>query len=513
MPAGCDMCIARGKCNSDDGMTVIEIVIASFILFFVLTAVLGLVSTTTRMGISAKERTAITNAMSSHMEWIRSLDFDEVALQGTTTSATVPAQTTMMIDGFTVVITTSVSDATRGVKEVQVDAVATHPAYSSMVMSQHVSIRDYSSGLTQMVNKTGPRIDWDNTPAEGTVVYSRYVTGGALLNIDIDVETGIDGVPIADLRFYCSGQLLRDGSSVNADVAAWQPNEETVSKTFNWNTLQVDDQGNPDAIADGWRTIRIEATDAEGNRTVKERRFLVDNDQPGLPPGTAPTSAIAQVMSDIEARLGWAVVKDGTDDSWGYGVKIYKVNISGTPVLQNSIDAEGQPLDYRIAPTAYIQTTTAFSRYTAAVRAYSPRLMTTEYAPISTYVTKPKLTGTSITTYAGKNAARTSTTGVNVAVTPPTFGCATITYDLFRSLDPANLGASPYKASIGSTYTDSIVKTVGKFGVPDAYYYRYRITYTAAGSTGSGSEVIWSNVIGPTTAADNVYTPMPFVSW
>jgi len=460
-------------------MTVIEIVIASFILFFVLTAVLGLVSTTTRMGISAKERTAITNAMASHMEWIRSLDFEEVALQGTTTLATVPAQTTMMIDGFTVVITTSVSEATRGVKEVQVDAVATHPAYSQMVMSQHVSIRDYNSGLTQMVNKTGPRIDWDNTPAEGTVVYSRYVSGGGLLNIDVDVETGIDGVPIADLRFYCSGQLLRNGSSVNADVAAWQPNEETYSETFNWNTLQVDDQGNPDAIADGWRTIRIEATDAEGNRTVKERRFLVDN-----------------------------------DDSWGYGVKIYKVGSDGAPVLQNSLDAEGQPLDYRIAPTAYIQTTTAFSRYTAAVRAYSPRLMTTDYAPISTYVTNPRLSGTSKTTYAGKNAARTSTTVVNVAVTPPTFGCSTITYDLFRSLDPANLGGTPYKANTGTTYyTDTIVKTVGKFGVPDPYYYRYRITYSAAGTTGSGTQVIWSNVIGPTTAADNVSTPMPFVAW
>jgi len=181
--------------------------------------------------------------------------------------------------------------------------------------------------------------------------------------------------------------------------------------------------------------------------------------------------------------------------------------------LQNSVDADGQAVDYRMAPTAYIQTTTAFSRYTAAVRAYSPRLMTTEYAPISTYVTNPRLAGYSTTTYAGKNAARTSSTAVNVSVTPPTFGTSAITYDLFRSMDPANLGGSPYKSNIGATYAETIVKTVGKFGVPDPYYYRYRITYTASGSTGAGSQVIWSNVIGPTTAADSVSTPMPFVSW
>lgn len=495
-------------------MTVIEVVIAAFILFFVLTAVLGLVSTTTRMGISAKERSAITNAMASHMEWVRSLDFDEVAIQGTATSATVPAQTTVMIDGFTVVITTSISDAVRGVKEVQVDAVATHPAYSSMSMSQHVSIRDYRSGLTQMVNKTGPRIDWGNTPAEGTVVYANYIVGGAPLNIDVSVESAVEGVPIADVRYYCSGQLLRNGSSVLADVAAWQPNVETwPGETFRWHTLQVDDQGNPEAIADGWRTIRIEATDAEGNRTVKERRFLVDNKEPGDPEGTAPASAIAQVMSDIEVRLGWAVVRDGTDDSWGYGVKIYKVNTAGTPVLQNSVDGDGQAVDYRMAPTAYIQTTTAFSRYTAAVRAYSPRLMTTEYAPISTYVTNPRLAGSSTTTYVGNNASRTSSTVVNVSVTPPTFGTSSITYDLFRSMDPVNLGGAPYKANIGNTYSETITKTVGKFGVPDPYYYRYRISYSASGATGAGPQVIWSNVIGPTTAAANVLTPMPFVSW
>lgn len=494
-------------------MSVIEVVIAAFILFFVLTAVLGLVSTSTRMGISAKERSAITNAMSSHMEWIRSLDFDEVALQGSTPSATVPAQTTVSIDGFTVVITTTIADAVRGVKEVQIDAVATHPGYSSMTMSQSVSIRDYRSGMTQMVNKTGPRIDWAGTPPEGTVVYSKYVVGGTPLDIEVDIETGVEGVPIADVRMYCSGQLLRDGTSVNSAVAAWQPMEETFSESFNWSTLQPDDEGNPDAIEDGWRTIRIEATDADGNRSVKERRFLVDNHAPGDPIGTAPSGATVQVMSDIEARLGWSVVKDGTDDSWGYGVKIYKVDSVGDPVLQNSVDAEGQALDYRITPTAYIQSTTAFSRYTAAVRAYSPRLMTTDYASLGTYVTYPRLSGTSITTYAGKNAARTSTTVVNLSVTPATFGCSSIRYDLYRSLDPANFGGTAYQTNVGTNFTESIVKAVGKFGTPDPYYYRYKITYTASGSTSAGSQTIWSNVVGPTTATENVSTPMAFVSW
>ncbi|MDO8987177.1 MAG: hypothetical protein Q7V14_03020, partial [Coriobacteriia bacterium] len=301
----------RGGLASDEGMSVVEIVIAAFILFFVLTAILGLVSTTTRMGISAKERTAITNAVSSHLEWIRSLKYDEVAILGVEPSGTVPAQSSTMVDGFTVVLTTTISETADRVKEIQVDAVATHPAYTPMKMSQHVSIRDYRSGLTSTTKALGPIVEWGSTPSEGTVVYSRYVLGGAQLNIVADVKTGEDGIPITDLRFYCSGQLLRNSASVNADVAAWQPNTETVLKSFNWNTDQVDDLGNPDAIADGWRTVRIEATDANGRRTIKERRFMVDNDQPGLPPGTAPSGAVAQVTTDIESRLSWLILKDG----------------------------------------------------------------------------------------------------------------------------------------------------------------------------------------------------------
>ncbi|MDO8986660.1 MAG: hypothetical protein Q7V14_00350, partial [Coriobacteriia bacterium] len=125
----------------------------------------------------------------------------------------------------------------------------------------------------------------------------------------------------------------------------------------------------------------------------------------------------------------------------------------------------------------------------------------------------PKLTGTSRTVYTGTNAARTASTAVNVAVTPPTFGCSSLTYDLYRSTSATNLGATAYKTNIGATYTETNVQVVGKFGTPDPYYYRYKITYTADGSTAAGSQVIWSNIIGPTTATNDVLTTMPFVSW
>ena len=184
----------RGGFTSDEGMSIVEVVIASFILFFVLTAIIGLVWTTTEMGVNAKQRSAATNVMTSHMEWIRSLTFDEVAIQGTETSAAIPAQRTRTIEGFTVVLTTTVTDGGSGVKEVQVDAVASGPGYPTLRMSQHASIRDYKSGLTSVSTNTGLRVRFGySSPPEDTVVYSAYYGNNSLLYIDADVDLLLRG--------------------------------------------------------------------------------------------------------------------------------------------------------------------------------------------------------------------------------------------------------------------------------------------------------------------------------
>ncbi|MRR35467.1 hypothetical protein EG829_12460, partial [bacterium] len=379
----------RGGFISDDGMSIAEVVIAAFILFFVLTAVMGLVWTTTQMGVSAKERSAITNALTSHMEWVRSLHYDEVALQGMTPSGTVPAQVTRTVDGFTIVITTTVTEGGPGVKEVQVDAIASGLGYPTLEMSQHASIRDYNAALTSTASSAGPRVRFGAaTPPEETVVYSAYYGNSSLLYVEalVDVQSSTPGATITELKFTCSGSLLRDGSTIHANVALWQPMTATVSERFRWNTEQVDNEGNPDAIEDGWRLVRIEATDSDGNPPVAvERRFLVDNDSPG-PPG----NPVAQVISNVEARLGWTSARDGTDDAWEYGVKIEKVGMSGERILLNNLDESNVPVDFKLTPSAFIHTATnpptapatAFSRYVAVVRSYSPRLLTSEYVEI-----------------------------------------------------------------------------------------------------------------------------------
>lgn len=514
----------RGGFASDDGMTIIEVVLAAFILFFVLTAVMGLVWTSTQMGVSAKERTTVANALSSHIEWVRSLDYDQVAIQGTTPSATIPAQITRTLQGFTLVITTTVTEGTTGLKEVQVNAVASGPGYPSLQMSQHASIRDYDVALRAQTPNTGPKIKFGTqTPIQDTAVYSKYYGASTPLWIDAVVEASSAATEsvITEIRFTCNNGPLDGGLFSEAEGNLTRDGDGKYRVSFRWDTAQT----NP-AIPDGWQDMTVIAMDSDGTKATITRRFLVDNDPP-LPPGD-PKS---QVMGAREVRLGWTTSKDRTkDDSWQYGVKLYKVNAEGVLVLQNQLDLSNEPVDFQVYPSAFIHSATnppaapatAFSRYTAYVRALSIRRLASDYVQVMPYVfttggttaytTRPLMTATSSTTYTGmaKKGTYAATTVTGGSVTPPTFKCSSVRYDLYRGVTPTAL--TLLLEDTTSTFYDSAYKFLGSSTTAPVYYYQYKVTYMPEGETAAGTEVIWSNVIGPTniTGTD---TTVPHATW
>lgn len=517
----------RGGFASDDGMTIIEVVLAAFILFFVLTAVMGLVWTSTQMGVSAKERTTVSNALSSHIEWIRSLSYDQVAIQGTTPSATIPAQITRTLQGFTMVITTTVVEGASGIKEVQVDAVASGPGYPSLQMSQHASIRDYDLALTNTTSSTGPKVKFGTqTPVQDTAVYSQYYGTSTPLWIDAVVECSSVNTEsvITEIKFTCNGQYLKDGNTEAAEPAHFvNPVPSADGKyrvKFRWDTQQTSP-----SVADGWRNIAIVATDSDGTSSTIERRFLVDNYAP-----EPPINPRSQVMAATEARLGWTTPADGGDDAWEYGVKLYKVNSLGELVLQNATDAYGVAIDFKVYPSAFIHSAsnppaapaTPFSRYTAHVRSLSYRQLPSDYVQVmpytyasggtTTYTTRPLLSATSRTTYTGmaKKGTYAATTVTNATVTQPTFSCSSVTYELYRGLTPTTLLPVPDVTT--PTFSDSVYKFLGSSTAAPVYYYQYKVTFTPDGATGAGSEVTYSNIIGPTNITGTV-SAVPHAAW
>jgi hypothetical protein len=68
------------RLSADDGLGMLEIVVSAVIFFFVLTAVLGLLGTTTQMSLAAKQRAVMTNAINAYVERVSAMPFAQVKL-------------------------------------------------------------------------------------------------------------------------------------------------------------------------------------------------------------------------------------------------------------------------------------------------------------------------------------------------------------------------------------------------------------------------------------------------
>ena len=467
----------------DEGFSVLEVVLASFVLFFVLTAVLGLVGTSTRMSLDAKGRAAMTNAVASHVEWVRSLDFDQIAMSGSSAEAMLQPTYTYTVDRFTVTIENTISSGQDGTKEIQITATAVADGYPTVTMTTFTAIRNRDNEENYETDE-GPIITIDSpTPEADTVVYSSYQLGGSPLYVAASAEAQGDGVTISKLTFYASSEPLRDGSTIFAGVAHWTPDTQSVSETFRWDTRQVNDEGES-VIEDGYRTVSIVAIDSESRQSTMERRFYVDNYAPDV-----PGEPFGEVQDSTETRVSWSQAYDGTDPALKYELQILEIMMDGSPDLYGSFITDDP---------AYIQTTSLFARYIPVVRAGTPRNLWSDWVDGEAYTSRPEIMGDSNTWFEGRNSRRESFTDVNIHCSTPSFGTSDVTYDLYRSMDPDNISSgAAYETDIGSSFYEQINKKVGKFGEPDPYYYQYKVTFTSTGPMGGTEEEIWSNVIGP----------------
>ena len=473
-------------------MTVIEFVMASFILFFVLTAILGLIGATTKTSVIAKQRAAMTNAVSSYIDYARGLPFYAVELRSVSASGAIDSTVTTATAGFTVTLTNTVRLASDGTKELRVNAVCTAVGYPTMTTSAFAAIRDRSTGLTTVAPTAGPRIWFGTlTPPQGSVVHDSNVDGLGALYIDADAEC--DEGELSVLEFVAEGHRLRNGADGSADEAYWVPGATTYYKSFLWNTRQVESTSTDPAIQDGWRIVRIEAVDSLGRHAQKERRFLVDNHAPADP---GEPRAMANGWKDAMVLLNWDAAYDGTDPAYRYTLQTYRDHAGASDLAEWTSAGT-----FTLTQPAHTLATSAFSRYYARVQAASPRGLPSNWVSASApFYSRPLCSGSSSCTVTGKLDATASNVAVQLACTPPTFWVSSITYDLYRGTSPATL--APYRSAVSFPFSETIVDVIGKTGSPIAYYYQVVATFTPAGWSGGTTEVVRSNVVGPTAAVD-----------
>ena len=471
-------------------MSVVEVVVASFILFFVLTAVLGLIGATTKSSISARQRTAMTNAVSSYIEHVRSLPFEQVALTTDNPAGSIEPTVTISSAGFTITLTNTLSDAPGGLKELQVQAEcrALDSSYAPMRTSAFAAIRDRMQAGNELgqPHSGGAQINFGHlTPAENSILYANNVHGGGNLYIDASVDS--TGGPIQTVEFRVGDQRLRNGDSGSATDAYWTPGTTTAYESIAWDTRQVRGTTTEKAVRDGWRIVRIMATDDLGRQTFKDRRFLIDNYAP-----TDPGQPTGIPRNDVVSAVTWPKSMDGSDPAVAYRFDAWKQRVDS-----NSWD---NVASIDLTQPAHNLTTTTFGRYWVRVYASSPRGLTSNWVScVYPFVARPLVSGTSAMTISGSGPSKASSMTVTLTYPAPDFPASAVRYDIYRGTSPTTLALWQTAVSAGS-FTETIVESLGgATKVPTAYYYQVQVTYTATGYPYDYvQKTSVSNILGPT---------------
>lgn len=494
------------RTRRDEGMTIVEVVAAAFIMFFVLTAILGLVATTTTMGQRSKQRVAMVNAVNSYMEYVRSLDFSSVAISGTTTTAAIPASVVFTREGFTITISNTVTNDQNGNRALRISAVCTAPGYPTLTMTEFASIRDRERGMTQQASDPDkPLARWGNlTPEEDTVVYGANVAGGGSLLLQIEAESPSYNLSLVQLT--CQGQPIRSDRSAVQPPAVWHPGTPSFTQSFTWDTMQIQP-----TIPDGYQFVRAIVDDDQGRETVVDRRFFVDNAAPSI-----PSAATVQVRTATSTLLTWPPTADGDTPASKYEVRAYKQPLSLESSIIDDYNSWTNLGVVTVSSPSHPRITDPFSRYMVEVRAGSPMNNWSAWRPIATpFVSRPRLTGYAGTyqVYKGMPAKKFARTTVSLSISSPQFATSAATCYLYRSKnDSSTVFTAPDsgfpKVISGSTYTepiDALDKSILNKYIDtfpqDAYYYGVKWVFTPRGysnPTPAASETIYSNRLGPT---------------
>jgi len=358
------------KCmRNDEGFSLVEVMFAAVIAFFMLTAMFGVVVASAGGSRSASVESVGTAVGNQMIEQVRSLEYVNIGIVGGDPAGTLLADETVVSHGqsFTVHrVVTWIDDPSNGGTPNDRDYKYVHIT----VQGPEGGVQDYETYVRDRSGESPqpPSVAFDNTvPPQNSIIFHPYgATADAVWpNLSYSASsdqgmpvflngsaesTGAAGV-ITRFEFWVDGRLLMNPGIIDdpnvveddttgtrwfSDYAAWLPNSmqflneprttpagATIgypfADGFPINSLALDTSGSR-IIPDGWRTFRVMAWASSGSRDYKTLNLFVDNDPPSWE--ATPTIVPPTRMADIDVgkfTVNWQTPTDGVD---GTGVKI-----------------------------------------------------------------------------------------------------------------------------------------------------------------------------------------------
>lgn len=411
----------RRRFAPDDGMTLVEVVIASAILFFIMTAILGLVGRTTLMSVQAKQMNAVNNAINSYVEWARVRPFAELdSLEATTFAA----------GEYTVsIVPHAEPTANQYLKDLWLGVTVTAPNGFMRVVNTMVIIHDRTQYMTQAEQSalTDPTIViLAASPPNGTPIWvdgsASYWKDGSGITRPVTLSaraTATEGRTIEEVFFTANTDttILQD---VFGNTAEWLNPTWTNTPIFNVDLKQ----GGGTVFVEGERTVYAFVRDSAGVIRQSTRTWVVDNVAPEKPPWPVQLED-----NGPGARLVfWPLVMDGTHPAYQYETSTRR------QPLEPVAGWADWPLvgGYKGPATGYLLNTTPMSRYLANSRALSPRGLATAGGAGTYLVTRPLITGTYAVVRRGSTPKGWDVTAT-LAATPPSFESTGTTYQWYEN--------------------------------------------------------------------------------
>lgn len=487
----------RQRALTDEGLSLVEIMVSVTILFIVVTAMLPMLLQTTNMAAQAKAQSAITNAVSSYIEEIRALPYEQIAVVGSgVPSASVDATRQVSIGAYTVNMTAEINpvdggldgDSTDGdedYKELVIVAVATadgKPALSS-------TLTTYIWGQTG-IELSVPNVAFGSTaPAEGEVLATYAL-------VSANAEATAEGGTITRVEFTVGTVLLKN---VFGEYAQFIPETATWSDSFQWHTTALN-ASDELIYGDGPQILKVQVWDNYGNTNYVTRTIIIDNNPPD--PATN-VRLVSQGVSSV--RASWDAATDGIGYAGSYNYRVHTAPLS----VANEVDWPVSEVS-NVGATSVDIAAAPFSRYFVDVQSVSVGGIEREdWVSSADAITNPLMSGTYTQwiTEQKKNKEYRLRTVYTVDVSDPQFAIEdAVVYDVFRAtslsgLNTAVAANTPWAADVAfdsGTWSQDIVDSTvyalssgsNKVWTP-TYYYVVRATFTPSGGE---STTILSNV-------------------
>lgn len=379
----------RSRNASDEGMSLVEVIVAASILFIIMTGVIGLVGRTTLMSVQARQMNNINNTVNSYVEWARGLPFDDVAL-----APSGSLDTTVIVTGdYSIQIVPTVQpNANHYLKNLWLGVTATRADGAMKVVNTMVIIHDRDQYMTDASQgpSTDPSIVFlGSCPPDGTPVWAdatgswwKDASGNRPLYLQVKVAA-TSGRTVEEV--YLQGEqsyyLQRSGGF----PALWTNPTWSDSPVFLWD-LNQKNIADEKQVQEGIRSVYAYVKDSAGVIRYDMRQFVVDN----KPPEAIPAPLTHDNTGTMGGILSWPAVMDGTSPAYGYAIDVRKQ--PSTPAVAYSSWAWTP--GYSGPETSAMLGATPMSRYAIRVRSYSPRGLTTYWSSWLHVVTRPKVTGT-----------------------------------------------------------------------------------------------------------------------